>query len=94
MDGDEEFFKVGVWWNGMGVMEITAEVGGKTVASAHMIRDVGIGHIVIVSEAKVMNNGEELFDEVREGHVGVVVSESAPKSCGGESLLAPNDVKP
>ncbi len=56
-DGDEEFFNVGVWWNGMGVTEIAAEVGGKTVASVDPIRDVGVGHIVTVSKTKVMNEG-------------------------------------
>ncbi len=41
-----------------------------------------------------MNKGEESFDEVGEGHVGVVVSECAPKSSRRESLGALNDVEP
>ncbi len=81
MDGGEEFFKVGVWWNGMGVTEIMAKVGGKTVASADPIGDVVVWHIVTVSKTKIINEGEELSDEVREGHVWVFVDECAPKSC-------------
>ncbi len=94
MDDDEEFFKVGVWWNGIRVTEIAVEVGGKTVASADLIWDVGVRHIVTVPKIKVIDKGEESFDEVREGHVGVVVGECAPKSSGCESLLALNNVEP
>ncbi len=71
----------------MGVTEIAAEVGGKKVASADPIRDVGVGYVVIVPKTEIMDEGEESFDEVRERHVGMVVGECAPKSCRRESLL-------
>ncbi len=94
MDGDKEFFKIGMLWNGMRVTEIAAEVGGKTIASADPIKDVGIGHVVIVSKTEIMNEGEESWDEVGEGHVGMVVSECAPKSGCHVSLLTPNNFEP
>ncbi len=78
----------------MEVAEIAAEIGGEAVASADSVWDVFVGYIVMVFKAKEVNKGEELFDEVGEGHVGVVVSEGAPKLCRRETLLAPDNVKP
>ncbi len=40
-----------------------------------MIGDVGVGDVVVVSKSKIMDEGEELFDEVGEGHAWVVVNE-------------------
>ncbi len=47
-----------------------------------------------VSISKIMNEGEESFDEVGEGHARVGVNEGAPKSCRCESLCASHDIEP
>ncbi len=65
----------------MGVAEISAEVVGKAIAGANPIRDVGVGNVVVIAKTRIMDKGEESFDEVRERHAWVVVNESTPKSC-------------
>ncbi len=80
VDGSAEFVKVVMWWDGMGVVEISAEVVGKAIAGADLISDVGVGYVVVVSKPKIIDKGEESFDEVGEGHAQMVVNEGAPNS--------------
>ncbi len=80
VDGCVEFVKVVIWWNWMGVAEISAEVVGEAIAGADPIRDVGVGNVMVVSKAKIMDKGEESFDEVGEGHAWVVIDEGGPKA--------------
>lgn len=61
----------------MRVTEVMVEVGTKTIASSDMVLDVGIRHIVIGPKAKVVDKGEEHFDEVWEGQIWVIGHEGA-----------------
>ncbi len=45
-------------WHGLGVAKIVAEVVGKTIASANMVWNVGVGHICVEVKAKVVDKGE------------------------------------
>ncbi len=65
----------------MGVAEISAEVVGKAITGADPVRDVGVGNVMVISKSKIMDKGEESFDDVGEGHAGVVVDEDGPESC-------------
>ncbi len=82
MKGEEELGKVGSWWHGLGVTKVAAQVGGKAISHTDTVRNVCVGHVHIKSEPKVMDKGEEHFDEVWEGQAGVVGSEFSPDSDG------------
>ncbi len=46
------------------------------------VRNIGVGNIIVKFKAEVMDKGEEHFDEVWEGQVGVVGREGAPDPDG------------
>ncbi len=90
----EEFGNVGAWWHGLRVTEIVAEVGSKTIASLDRVLNVGIRHIIIGPKAKVVDEGEEHFDEVWERQVGVIGGDGAPNPGCCATLPACDHSKP
>ncbi len=61
---------------------MAVQVGGETIAGVDTVRNVDVGYILIESKAKVVDKGEEHFNEVWEGQVGVVGNEGAPDPDG------------
>ncbi len=59
--------------------KITVEVVGKAITGADRVWDVALQHILVESKAKVVDEGEEHFDEIGEGQVRVLFLEEAPK---------------
>ncbi len=72
-EGKEELDEVVTWWHGSGVAKIVAEVMGETIASMDMVWNVLLGYIPVEFKVEVVDMGEEHFDEVWEGQVGVVI---------------------
>ncbi len=58
-----------MWWHGLGVVEIALEVVGEAVTSTDTVQKEGSRHIIVKSET--VDKGEEDFEEVGEGQLGM-----------------------
>lgn len=81
-----EALEVSERWHVLWVAGVLAEVVGKAIARTDAVGDIVSGYSLL--KTKDVDKGEEHFDEVAEGHIGVNFEDGGPETNGAMLVMA------